>query len=50
VGDPRNKLRKLLDAEGDKRRLAALAAYCGPPEPQPNRPPNLRCDGCGMDG
>ena len=50
MGDLRNKIRKLQQEEADKRRMAALAAYYGPPTPSPNQPPTLRCDGCGLDG
>lgn len=50
MGDPRNKIRKLQEAEADQRRMAALAADYGPPTPLPTRSPTVRCEGCGIDG
>lgn len=50
MGDPRNKIRKALEREADKRAMTALAGYYGPPKPPANKPPTMRCDGCGMDG
>ena len=45
MGDLRNKMRKLEQAEAERRaRLRSAKAH------SPSPPPTLRCDGCGMDG
>jgi hypothetical protein len=45
VGDLRNEMRKLDQAEAERlSRLRSAKANSPPP------PPTLRCDGCGIDG
>ena len=48
VGDPRNKIAKIMGAEGDKRRMAALQASVLSSSPKGS--PTIHCSGCGLDG